>query len=311
MLKKTLDALGRLVGINGSPADSVQALEEVVDAVNGVASGGSDFDTREQHSDFISGLVDPYDPDNFAAPSVIVQTVSSTAGAEIRCLPAGNPGDIIVLVHGGDGGSSTGQTGPLRVIHMHPDYDASADPPGDDTEFHGIYLPYQKSWTMLPADAMILRRDEGHVSWRAIAMTHGVKVDYCVPSQFALGGNEGVYSADLDPDVTDNFDPGDDAEPLGRMLLGGDAAGSSIGGLRPPANNYYDTGAGEHRAFGGTLRIIFNKGPGTLTLINLHPSANAGWQFLSSGNHVLAAFESRLIAYENFGTKYWLILGKA
>lgn len=299
------DALARIAGFDRATGDM---LDTALASFVGGGDGSSLSGPLTQRLDFLSGEVEPYAPAGFSPPGVLVQTVSPTALLTLYGLPAGLHGDIVTFIHGGDGGTSSDQKGRIKLKHLHPAYDDSNG--GSSATYHGFYLPNQKDWTMWPADVAIFRRDSGHVSWRCIARTCGGQFEFCVPSQIALGGDEGVYTdLSLPEDVTDNYDPGD-IEPYTRLILGAHASGSSLGGLRPPAGRYYDETAGTYQAYGGTVRIITNVGPGTLTLISGHPGANAGWQFLSSANVVIPAYETRVVHYENYGSKFYMIHGK-
>lgn len=255
------------------------------------------------------GVTDPYTPASGFGPNCVIGQRVSTFNSEIKCLPAGTAGDIVVLFNAGDGGAVTTQTGMLILRHMVATYDDSNG--GSSASFHGFYCPGQRDMYLRPADGVILRRDDGHVSWRVIGSTSSARLTHSAPDILSLVG----YYADaaLASGTIHNYGNGVSAiQTASRLFLTANAAGSTLDGLVPPTlDKTWDVGKAAYIPYGGEVKIITNAGSGNLTLSRLDAGGTSGWQFLSSANVVIPQYESRTIHYEpQFGAGFWMIHGK-
>lgn len=258
-----------------------------------------------------AGVTDPYVPADFNnGAQTCIHVRTSPFGSEIRSLPRGTEGDMCLLVHAGDGGTVTGQTGALTVRHMWPTYDDGAG--GSSATYAGFYGPGQRDMYLLPADALWLRMDGGHVSWRVVGQTNSGRLEWLIADLLSGSYDGAITPAVLPSGNTDLYTPTDPVTLVeGRLVstwrCGAHASGSSILGIVPPLAKHWNGSA--YRAH-RERKTIYNRGPGTLTL-KMNASASAEYKMVgdSLSDFVIPIWGSRDLEYEP-QDNFWLVKGK-
>lgn len=257
--------------------------------------------------DFLAtGVTDPYVPTDFSnGAQSVIHVRASTFNSELRSLPTGTEGDICVLVHAGDGGTVTDQTGILTLRHMYATYDEGVG--GDASTYSGFYLPGQRDIKMMPAECAIFRMDTGHKSWRMIAKANSGRELWNIANQISF-----AYESSVSPAALSSGD-NDLLSPTGGQLasvwrLDAHASGSNVLGMIPPLTKHWNGSAYKaHR----DIRVLYNRGGGGSITLKMNASASAEYKFVcdSLSDVVIPVWGSRLCVYEP-EHNFWLVLGK-